>query len=93
MSTNLTPKNAKKTSIEALGKLIYKTVRPDEGSDDEFFKLVTKAKQDIRDAENYFDNVTNPELVDHAIYKIEAAKSHYTYLIKQAKAKGIRFMI
>ena len=41
------------------------------------------------DAQNYFDNVTAPELVDHAIYKMEAAKSQYIYLLKLVKDKGL----
>ena len=62
----------------------------DDDCTDEFYNIVTKARQDMYDAENFFDNVTEPELVDHAIYKIEAAKTKYIYLIKQAKEKGIR---
>ena len=35
---------------------------------------VKKAYADLKAAENYFDNVADPDLVDFAIYDIEAAK-------------------
>lgn len=93
MSTNLTTKNARKAGMDVLSRLFYKTAKNNGGYDEEFFYIVYKAKQEIADAENFFDNVTEPELIDHAIYKMEAAKSQYAYLIKQAKEKGIRVNI
>lgn len=93
MSTNLSTKSSKRLGIDFIGKLIYKAAISKDDYEGEFLHIVGRAKQDIYDAENFFDNVTDPELVDHAIYKIEAAKSHYTYLIKQAKEKGIRVII
>jgi hypothetical protein len=45
------------------------------------------------DAQSYFDNVTAPELVDHAIYKMEATKAQYVYLLRLAKDSGLRVSI
>ncbi|GAA3646404.1 DUF2508 family protein [Asaccharospora irregularis] len=50
---------------------------------------IKKAQLDIKTAENFFQIVTDPELVDVAIYELEAKKSKYQYLIKVAKQKGI----
>lgn len=51
---------------------------------------INKAKTDVRTAENFFQFVSDPELVDVAIYELEAKKSRYRYLIKLAKEKGIK---
>ena len=53
-------------------------------------KEINKAKTDVRTAENFFQFVSDPELVDVAIYNLEAKKSRYRYLIKLAKEKGIK---
>ena len=51
---------------------------------------INKAKTDVRTAENFFQFVSDQELVDVAIYNLEAKKSRYRYLIKIAKEKGIK---
>ena len=56
----------------------------------EFVILVNKAKEDWKDALNYFEEVTDPDLIELAIYRIEATRTFYIYLLKEAKRKGIR---
>lgn len=56
----------------------------------EFFEALAKARQEWYDAQNYFENVTEEDLIDHAIYKMEAARSKYMYMIKHAKQFGIK---
>lgn len=46
---------------------------------------VEKAKQEWEIANSFFENVSDPALIDYAIYNIEAAEKRYVYLIKQAK--------
>lgn len=60
---------------------------------EEFFIAVAKARDEWYDAQNYFENAVENELIDHAIYKMEAAKSKYMYLLKQAKQYGIKMNI
>ncbi|MGE5631794.1 MAG: YaaL family protein [Caulobacteraceae bacterium] len=96
MSTNLATKDPKKS--KQLTKIISGIINialpiNELSGEEEFCQIVLKAKQEMNDAQNYFDNVTEPELIDHAIYRLEAAKSHYTYLLRQAKAKGISVSI
>ncbi|HHT49929.1 MAG TPA: DUF2508 family protein [Eubacteriaceae bacterium] len=55
----------------------------------EFLELVYKAKEDWKESQNYFENVSHPDLVDLAIHRMEAAKIFYMYLLKEAKRKGI----
>mgnify|MGYP000554021960 CR=1 FL=1 len=50
---------------------------------DEMFINIEKAKKEWEDAKNIFENVSHPDLVDYAIYKIEAAEQKYIYLLKQ----------
>lgn len=59
----------------------------------EFFMAVAKARQEWFDAQNYFENVIEGDLIDHAIYKVEAAKSKYMYLLKHARQYGIKMDI
>lgn len=53
-------------------------------------KEINRAKLDVEIAEHFFQIVSDPELVDVAIYELEAKKSRYRYLIKVAKDKGIK---
>jgi hypothetical protein len=53
-------------------------------------KEINRAQLDVRTAQLFFEYVSDPELVDVAIYELEAKKSRYRYLIKVAKEKGIK---
>lgn len=46
---------------------------------------IRKAHSDWQAAENYFDNVSDPDLIDFAIFDMEAAKKKYVYMLKKAK--------
>lgn len=56
---------------------------------EEICNAVAIAHQEWIDAQNFFENVVDIDLIDHAIYKIEAAKTKYTYLLKLARENGI----
>ncbi|MFZ5823799.1 MAG: DUF2508 family protein [Bacillota bacterium] len=43
------------------------------------------ARREAEAAERYFQTVTEPELVDHAIFTMEAAKRKYVYLYRQLR--------
>ncbi|HZK35256.1 MAG TPA: YaaL family protein [Bacillota bacterium] len=60
-----------------------------DGEQAELLNYVNQAKEDWHAAQNYFQNVCDPELVDYAIYKIEETKRKYMYLLKQAKEEGV----
>ena len=34
---------------------------------------------------SYFENVSDPELIDYAIYDIEAARRRYVYMLRRAE--------
>jgi hypothetical protein len=53
---------------------------------DVFAAEVKRAYADWQAAENYFDNVAaDPDLIDFAIYDMQAAKKKYSYMLKKAK--------
>lgn len=96
MSTNLaTGKSKKHRQLSDVISYVLDNLQGTAVKDEneEFINTISKAKQEMLDAQCYFDNVTAPELVDHAIYKMEAAKSQYVYLLKLAKDKGLRVSI
>lgn len=50
---------------------------------------VNKAREEWYAAQNYFNNVSDPELIDYAIYKVEETRRKYMYLLNQAKKEGL----
>ncbi|GAA0734451.1 YaaL family protein [Clostridium oceanicum] len=45
---------------------------------------------ELSDIREVFENASDPKLIDYAIYMEEALKSKYTYLLSEAKSKGIK---
>ena len=56
----------------------------------ELIKSIEEAREELYRARQCFEMVTDPELVDYAIYMEQAAKSRFTYLLNQAKENGIK---
>ncbi len=50
---------------------------------------ISRAREEWLAAKNYFEMVSDPDLVDHAIYLLEAAERKYMYLLKRAKNEGL----
>lgn len=46
------------------------------------------ARNEWLSARRYFECVSDPDLVDQAIYSMEAAERRYMYLLRLAKADG-----
>jgi acetoin utilization deacetylase AcuC-like enzyme len=46
---------------------------------------IERARQQWIEAHNYFESVSDPELIDHASYLIQAAETKYMYLLNKAK--------
>lgn len=60
-------------------------IKKSHSAKDEAFTNIENAKKEWEDAKNIFENVSEPDLVDYAIYKVEAAEQKYIYLLKQYK--------
>lgn len=50
---------------------------------------IERAKEEMQYADSYFESVSDPDLIDHAIYYREAARKKYAYLLKLAKREGL----
>lgn len=48
-----------------------------------------QARNEWLSAQNYYDNVSDADLVDYAAYHIQAAEKKYTYLLKRARHEGL----
>lgn len=66
---------------------------PGAGLDSEGRELVgsvADARREYQQALNYFNCVSEPGLVEHAVLRLAAAERRYTYLLGQARSAGIR---
>jgi hypothetical protein len=79
---NIQKKSALKNILENF-KLKRKSL-----GDDEFINI-ENAKKEWEDAKNIFENVSHPDLVDYAIYRVEAAEQKYVYLLKQYRNNNL----
>lgn len=50
---------------------------------------IEQARQEWLSAQNYYNNVSDVDLVDHATFLIHAAEKKYTYLLKRARYEGV----
>lgn len=75
----------KKAIIEYLSKNIDYS-----NEQKEIIKAIEDAKEEMYRAMQYFDTVSEPQLVDYAIYMDQAAKARYAYLLDKAKSNGIK---
>jgi hypothetical protein len=50
-----------------------------------------QARHEWLSAQNYYDNVSDADLVDYAAYHIQAAEKKYTYLLKRARHEGLQY--
>lgn len=51
--------------------------------------VVEQARLEWLAAQAYYDAVTDKDLVDHAVYLMQAAEKKYMYLLKQARQMGV----
>lgn len=57
--------------------------------EEEIINNLQEAFDEWKRKENYFEVAIEPDLIDHAIYEIEASKIKYIYFLKKARKKGI----
>ncbi len=57
--------------------------------EEEILESLKEAHREWKNKEEYFQSVTDPDLVDHAIYELEASKIKYIYLLKKVKETNI----
>lgn len=52
-------------------------------------ELVEDAKKEWLSAKDYFENVSDPDLIDYAIHSIKATEKRYNYLLKKVKQMNL----
>jgi hypothetical protein len=60
-----------------------------QNEEQQLIQEIEKAKEEWVLAQSRLDCVTDPELIDHAIFLIEAAEKKYMYLLRKARKQGI----
>lgn len=58
-------------------------------SDKDIILQIQQAREELEIANKCFQMVKDPKLIDYAIYKEQAAKARYEYLISEARKKNI----
>lgn len=70
-------------------KLKNKVIPHEKTEEEELIESIKQAHWDWQSKEVYFQTVSDPDLVDHAIYEMEASRIKYIYLLKKLREKGI----
>lgn len=55
--------------------------------------VVEEARQEWLNAQYYYNTVSDQDLIDHAVYLMQAAEKKYIYLLKQARTAGIVYSL
>ena len=79
-----------KSINQFLNKLKNNFAANEISEDEKFLEQLNQAHEEWQNAELYFQSVTEPDLIDYAIYKMEASRTKYFYLLKQAREMGIK---
>lgn len=64
------------------------TVDPNLEERNQITRAIEKAHREWIAARTYFQTVSDPELVDHAIFLVDAAEKKYMYLMRRAREHG-----
>mgnify|MGYP000993580561 CR=1 FL=1 len=68
-------------------------LRRDDDPSGELIDNVDSARRQWLSTKSYFDSVTDPDLIDHAIYAMTAAERRYIYLLRAAQEKGVKISL
>ncbi|MFC4768510.1 DUF2508 family protein [Effusibacillus consociatus] len=61
--------------------------------EEKFFAELQQAHKEWVLAQQRIDLLADPELIDHAIFVLEAAEKKYNFYLRKAREKGIRVNI
>jgi hypothetical protein len=63
---------------------------PKDSEENYLLRLLEEAKQDWSVSRSHFNDMTEEEMIDHAIYTMDAAEQRFSYLLKKAKEERVR---
>lgn len=72
---------------EIKGILDLLKIQKDVDNNKDLYISLENAKKEWEEAKNIFENASEPDLVDYAIYNIEAAERKYVYLLRKIKSE------
>lgn len=55
----------------------------------EFIEALRCSKQELEVARQQFENVNDPLLIDHVVFRLGAAERHFNYLFQLARKLGL----
>lgn len=61
----------------------------EEEREEELVIQIDKARKEWNVAQSQLDQMSDPELIDYAVYRLKAAEKRYMYLLKKAEQKGV----
>lgn len=86
MAKNKSYYEEKAKKIIEYANLLSNSFKAKEKTEEErILESLKEAHREWKDKEEYFQSVKEPELIDHAIYELEASKIKYMYLLKKMK--------
>lgn len=68
--------------------LISKHFEDKKSEEEQLIENLKKAQREWKMKEEYFQWVTDPDLIEHAIYELKASKIKYIYFLKKARELG-----
>lgn len=74
--------------LDILGNWLEREKDPADALPD-LLQTVEAARQEWLMTQAYYNNVSDPDLVDYAVYQLQAAEKKYIYLLKLARQQGI----
>ncbi|HEY8345784.1 MAG TPA: DUF2508 family protein [Symbiobacteriaceae bacterium] len=72
---------------QLVSRLTGRTEEPDRKEEQELVEQVAAAHREWQAAKAHFQMVSEPELVDHAIFHLEAAQRKYIYLLNLVRRR------
>ena len=77
-----------KTKLTNLAKGVL-SERVPEAKYPSLMQQLEEARREWLNAQNYYNNVSDTDLVDYAAYLIQASEKKYNYLLKRARHEGL----
>jgi len=65
-----------------------KDMNKPKSEEEKILESLKEAQREMKSKEEYFDFARDPDLVDFAIYDMEASKKKYSYLLKKLKKEN-----
>lgn len=57
----------------------------------QFLREILQSRRELEIARRQFDQVSDPALIDHVVFRVGAAERHFNYLFQLAREWGISY--